>query len=160
MSAAASVIDDYLHRLRNQFYDDVKKFSQQRWILIKGITELADWLEIRGARLPDRRYRQILDEIIVGIQRYGDTGRIQYFCRYFLHVVQKHIAHHGEAYYEEAKSFRNALDQATDTLTGKAAKKVQEAKDDTTDRLAEIHRAIRIKARRPAKKLADQMTFL
>ena len=34
---------------------------------MKGITHLANWLETRGARLPDRRYREILDEIIRGI---------------------------------------------------------------------------------------------
>lgn len=160
-TSAAEIVEDYLHKIRSQFYpDDFKKFAQQRAMLIKGITHLASWLKMRGTRLPDRRYRQILDDIINDIKRHGQTGKIQYFCRYFLHVVQTHVQHHDEEYYAEAKSLRNALDRFTGDLTKKQANQVIEAQDDTTDRLAEIHRAISTKARRRPKKTDTQMSFL
>jgi len=161
MSAAKSIVSDYLHRLRNQFYGNLgdKAFYQQKGKLTEGICHLANWLEERGARLPERRYRAILDEIIVTIQRFGQP-KDPYFCRYWLTAVQSHVDHHGEAYYEEAKSFRYALDNLRGDLNAKQARKVEEARDTTTEELARLTRLV--KGGRPKGKKAgggDQLAL-
>jgi hypothetical protein len=149
---AKAIVEDYLRRLRNQFYpDDDKRFFQQRALLVRGITHLAVYLRDRDVALPERRYRQILDEIIQRIQHFGDTSRIEYFCRYWLKAVQSHVDHHGEDYYEEAKDFRHALDHITSRLSPAAEAKCEEAREDTVDHLAEIAKLIR--GGRPKKQL-------
>ncbi|CAN5549642.1 hypothetical protein BH09VER1_BH09VER1_24960 [soil metagenome] len=141
---AEALIADYLRKLRNAFYlDDDKKFHQQKAMLVEGITYLAGWLKKREARLPDRRYRAILDEIIKGIMHHGDTAKIGYFCRYWLKAVQTHVDHHGDDYFVEAKDFRNSLDLISDHLTAKQLKKREEASDDTTDQLARLAKLVK-----------------
>ena len=142
--ADSDLVKNYLHRLRNQFYpDDEKGFFQQRGILIDAITTPARWLDERHVRLPERRLCQILDEIIRGIQHFGETGKIQYFCRYFLHAVQLHMKHKGDTYYEEGKSLRFITDTALDVLTKKQRAKLADAEDATTSRLAALNRLMR-----------------
>lgn len=160
MPLAEGILSDYLHKLRTQFYDSDKKFFQQRAMLIRGITHLAVWLNDRGAGLPERRYRQILDEIITGIKRHGDTGKIEYFCRYFLHVVQKHVHHNQEAYYDEAKDFRNALETLSGKLSAKQATKVEEAKENTTECLASMAKLLRSGPKRGTKRPQAVQTTL
>jgi hypothetical protein len=140
----ARFIRDYLHRLRTQFYpDDEKAFYQQRNMLIDAITTPARWLHERGVRLPDTRLRDILDTIIRTIQHHGNTSQITYFCRYFLHSVQQHMTHHGETYYNEAKSLRTILATAVEHLTRQQKTLLPAAQDQTTTRLAELNRLVR-----------------
>lgn len=142
--ADSTLVKNYLHRLRNQFYpDDEKGFYIQRSVLIDGITTPARWLDERNVRLPERRLCQILDEVIKGIQNFGATGQIKFFCRYFLHAVQLHMKHQGDRYYEEGKSLRFITDTALENLSKKQRAKLDDAQDQTTSRLADLNRLVR-----------------
>lgn len=140
----SAFVTDYLHVLRTQFYpDDPAGFGQQYSMLVLAITTPANWLEDRGVQLPEKRLREILDEIIVGIKRFGDTGHVKFFCRYFLFAVQEHMKHHGERYYEEGKTLRFIMDTTLEHLSKKQRARLEEAKDATSTRLSELHRLVR-----------------
>ena len=162
--ADSDLVKNYLHRLRSQFYpDDEKGFYIQRSVLIDAITTPARWLDERKVRLPERRLCQILDEVIKGIQNYGATGEIKFFCRYFLHAVQLHMKHHGDDYYEEGKSLRFITDTAMENLTKKQRAKLADAEDATTSRLADLNRLMRetaVKKKKASKAPAAQLTLL
>jgi len=162
--ADSDLVKNYLHRIRNQFYpDDEKGFFQQRTQLITAITTPARWLDERGVRVPERRLCEILDEVIVGIQRFGATGEIKFFCRYFLFAVQEHMKHQGERYYEEGKSLRAITNSALDTLTKKQRARLGDAEDATTSRLADLNRLMRetaAKKKKAVKAPASQLDLL
>lgn len=140
----ADFVRDYLHVLRTQFYpDDAAGFGQQKTILIDAITTPARWLDERGVKLPEKQLRSIMDEIIVGVKRFGDTANIGYFCRYFLKVVQDHMRFQGERYYEEGKSLRHVTEQALEFLSSKQRAKLPDAQDDTTTKLADLNRLMK-----------------
>jgi hypothetical protein len=144
MAADSNLVNNYLHRLRNQFYaDDEKGFFQQRTTLKIAITTPANWLDERGVRIPERRHCEILDEIIKGIMHHGATGKIQYFCRYFLFAVQSHMKHQGDRYYEEGKSLRTITSTALEVLTKKQRARLADAEDATTSRLSDLNRLMR-----------------
>lgn len=157
---ADSLLNNWLHRLKNQFYPDTpKEFYQQRSILITAITHPARWLNDREVRLPEARIDAILTDILWGIMHHGDTARIGYFCRYFLKAVQDHMTHQGERYYEEGKSLRFILDTALENLSKKQAAKLSDAQDQTTAELAALNRLVqstRLKKKKIAAKTATQ----
>lgn len=161
---ADSLVKNWLHRIKTQFYPDTpKEFYQQRNILITAITTPARWLDERGVRLPEARIDSILNDIFRGIMHHGDTGRIAYFCRYYLKAVQDHMSHQGERYYEEGKSLRFILDSALENLSKKQAAKLPEAQDRTTSELAALNRlvaATRVKKKKTPKAQADQLDLL
>jgi hypothetical protein len=102
-----ALFTDYLNAIRGQFYaDDFKKFSQQKVCLIQAIAYPVQYLDERGVWLPEKRVRQILNIVLREIKNFGATDKIRYFGGYFLDCVQKHMRHHDEAYYNEAKPFR------------------------------------------------------
>jgi hypothetical protein len=162
--SAETLVKDTLHRLRNQFFaDDEKGFFQQRSMLVEAITTPARWLEERGVHLPEEKLRDILDRIILGIMRHGATGRIGYFCRYFLFTVQEHMKHQGEKYYEEGKSLRTITETTIDRLTKKQLARLGDAEDPTTTRLAALNRLVRetaIKKKRTTKPTGAQLELL
>ncbi len=157
--ASTRIVQDFLHVLRNQFYpDDAKGFYQQRSLLIRGITYPASYLSERGVGLTEADHRRILTDQIRGIQHHGATQKIRFFGRYWLHVIQQHMRHHGETYYDSGKTIRTLAASGLDSIKAKAAASAL----DTTDRLAEIHAAIRLPARRKkqAQKRPEQLEFL
>lgn len=157
---ADSLVKNWLHRLKNQFYpDNAKDFYQQRSVLITAITTPARWLDERGVRLPEKRMDAILTDILRGIMHHGDTARIGYFCRYYLKAVQDHMTHQGEKYYEEGKSLRFIVDTALENLSKKQAAKLPDAQDRTTVELAALNRLVqstRVKKKKVAVKTATQ----
>lgn len=157
---ADSLLKNWLHRLKNQFYPDTpKEFFQQRSILITAITHPAHWLDERGVQLPEARLDAILTDILRGIMHHGDTARIGYFCRYYLKAVQDHMTHQGEKYYEEGKSLRFIVDTALENLSKKQAAKLPDAQDRTTAELAALNRLVqstRVKKKKVAVKTATQ----
>jgi hypothetical protein len=159
--AADNLVKSFLHRLRTQFYpDDEKGFFQSRSMLITAITLPARWLDERGVRLPEKRIEEILVGIIRGIQHHGDTGRIGYFCAYFLKCVQDHMKHHGDDYYEEGKRLRLVLDTAVENLTKKQAARLGDAQDRTTAELAALNRLVSstaVKKRKAARPAGTQL---
>ena len=117
--SADLLIESLVGMLRRQFYPDrsqAKAFFQQRTMLLRAVLYLASWLKERGVWLKEDRYRQILMEIVQGIKQHGATAEIRNFGAYFLHAVQEHVKIHGDRYYQEGKSIRNAVDQALSTL--------------------------------------------
>lgn len=162
--ADSDLVKNYLQRLRSQFYaDDEKGFYQQRPVLIDAITTPARWLDDRGVRLPERRLSDILDEIIKSIMHFGSTGKIEYFCRYFLYAVQQHMKHQGERYYDEGKSLRFITDTALENLSKKQRARLGDAVDPTTSRLAELNRLVRqtaVRKKKAAKAHAAQLDLL
>jgi hypothetical protein len=142
---ASRIVQDFLHVLRNQFYsDDEKGFYQQRWLLMRGICHPAKYLAERGVGLTEADHRRLLTEQIRTIQHHGQTRSIRFFGRYWLHVIQQHMRHHGEEYYESGKKLRQVADAAVESLRVKAAAQALEV----TDRLSEIATAVRPPARR------------
>jgi len=161
---ADSLVKNWLHRLKNQFYpDNAKDFYQQRSILITAITTPAHWLDERGVRLPEARIDAILTDILRGIMHHGDTAHIAYFCRYYLKAVQDHMKHQGDKYYEEGKSLRFIVDSALENLSKKQAAKLPDAQDRTTSELAALNRlvnATRVKKKKVTKVQSTQLDLL
>ena len=87
------IVRDYLNLIKKEFYAGERAFYQQRLFLIKGITYPARWLDKRGVFLPEEDYRAILDTIISGIKKHGNTHTVRSFGSYFLDSVQRHIEH-------------------------------------------------------------------
>lgn len=142
---AERIVKDFLHVLRNQFYpDDAKAFYQQRWLLIKAISYPSSYLAARQVGLTEADHRKLLTEQIRAIQHHGNTRQIKFFGRYFLHVIQQHMVHHGEDYYESGKAIRAWADSALENLKTKAALQAL----DETDRLASLHASIAVPKRK------------
>jgi hypothetical protein len=142
---AERIVKDYLHTLRNQFYpDDAKAFYQQRWLLIRAISYPSAYLAERQVGLTEADHRNLLTEQIRGIMHHGNTRQIKHFGRYFLHVIQKHMAHHGEDYYESGKAIRAWAESALENAKAKAA--IQAI--DETERLAALHASIAVPTRK------------
>jgi hypothetical protein len=142
---ASRIVQDFLHVLRNQFYaDDTKGFFQQRWLLVRGICHPAKYLADRGVGLTEADHRKLLTDQIRAIQHHGSTSSIRFFGRYWLHVVQEHMKHHGEDYYDSGKKLRQVAEAAVDSIRASAATQALEV----TDRLSEIATAVRPPARR------------
>jgi hypothetical protein len=100
--------DDYLRTIRQQFFpDDPKAFAQQKPFFVQAIAYPLEFLNDRGVWLPEKRLRQILNEVITGIKQHGTTDKIRFFGGYLLNCVQKHMRHHDEAYYNEGKTARS-----------------------------------------------------
>lgn len=98
--------------VREQFYTTwpERRWLQEQGLILKWVTWPASWLNERGISLSLARYEAILREIIVGIQRHGDTGKIKFFPVYFGHTIKQWFIHNGESLYEERKAIRNSID--------------------------------------------------
>ena len=139
-------IDDELRIIRREFYPVEKKFYQDRRDLIAAITWPARWLNERGVKAPASMYRKILQTVIAGVKRHANRARIRHFGLYFLHTVQEHMRHHGDAYYYNAKAARpigSLLPAATSRISRTSAEAARVAQDRTTELLAEIGSIVR-----------------
>jgi hypothetical protein len=99
-----------------------------------------------------KRYLAIMDGLMRGIKRHS-TGKIKFFSMYFLHVVQKHMEKHGDTYYEEGKSLRNAIETALLSLEEKERQNV-EVPETEMDRLAFAYSLLSVKGAGRKKKNA------
>ena len=159
--AASDIVKNNLHRLKTQFYPDNEKgFFQQRSMLIKAITHPASYLKERGVRLPNDEIQAILDKIIRGIMHHGNTGKIGFFCAYFLKSVQDHMKIQGDVYYEKGKSLRRITETALEDLTKKQAARLGDAQDRTTDDLAALNQLVRSTTPKHRKKTVRSGTQL
>jgi hypothetical protein len=159
--AASDIVKNNLHRLKTQFYPSNEKgFFQQRSMLIKGITHPASYLKERGVRLPNDEIQAILDKIIRGIMHHGNTGKIGFFCAYFLKSVQDHMKIQGDTYYEKGKSLRRITETALEDLTKKQAARLGDARDRTTDELAALNQLVRSTTLKHRKKTVRSGTQL
>lgn len=154
------LINTLLTHLNAQFYSEgnPKRFFQDQRQLVGVLTWPATWLNQRGITLPLDRYEKILREIIAGIQRHGDTGKIKHFPAYFEHTVKQWFVHNGESLYEELKSIRNVLDlRFLKGLTPEVPKG-----PNPIDVLAQANRvlAVQKRNRKVTSDDADQLSFL
>ena len=110
-TVAQDLVDSLLNLLRNKFYansgDDAKCFAQDRNRLLKWVVFMpAGWLNKRGVTLPAERYKAIFSHIVFEAVRHGNTSKVKYRPAWLKYVFQSHFKHHGEDYYNEAKSAR------------------------------------------------------
>ena len=150
---SGKLVEDFLQMIRGQFYFDKPDFHfhQHRPILIKAFTFPASWLAARGMtrEIPAERYRQLVQDVIQDVKRFGQMSSAISPAHYFFKVMQTHMDHHGEALYDECRSVRNAVAQVTSDLA-----KAPET-DSTLADLAALHRLAASRARRVVQKPAS-----
>lgn len=141
--------EKFLRWIGKRFYAQQDPlFFQERNLLLQAITFPAHWLEMRGVRIGAKRYEQILSGIIRVINEHGNLAAIRSPGRYLLHAVQEHMKHHGEDYYNQAKSTRNAIEDVMHGLITASA--AIQSVDNTVPALAEAHRVLA--AAKPGRK--------
>lgn len=111
------VRDTILDFIRRKFYPGhfVEFAKQHRHLLRWVVFELAVYLDSRAVTIPATRYIEIMvgeKGILMEALRFGDTENITYLPAWLRKCVQSHLTVHGETYYDEGKSLRNALDVA------------------------------------------------
>ncbi len=107
--------EELLRFIQVKFYpDDPVEFTKDKPRLLRWVVfEFARWLERRGVTLRPARFLEIIrDNVLMEALRHGNTGNIAYRPGYLRMVVQRHLAHHGEEYYEEGKSIRTLAETA------------------------------------------------
>lgn len=133
--------------LRREFFAsaiDEKEFFQEKDLLLQAIAYPARYLNDRGAVALPSKYRAILRTVVGTIKAKGNRRQIRRFSVYFLHCVQEHMKHHGDDYYQDAKSARpvaSLLEPALRRLQASEATR-------TTAALSEAHRALSSRAGR------------
>lgn len=167
-SAAAQLVDDYLRTIQSQFYTgkaDLRQFYAQRFMLVQGIATPAKVLKSLGVWLPDKRLREILDDVILGIKRKGNTGGVKHWGAYFLTCIQSHMQIRKDHYYEEGKQHR-AKGVATMPMENilKGVTVGDESTGHIVDALVEVAAAFkphrRKKAVKPAPPTVNQMELI
>lgn len=148
----AEIMGDIMNAIRGQFYPDAtaKQWMQESaFIRREFVLYLASWLDKRGVTLKPARYKQILLERLNEIKTHGATDRIKYFPGYLKHVLQQHLKHHGEEYYNEGKNLRALTENAL--LAAGVNNPNRTATPDPIRVLAEARRDL-LTAKKPAKK--------
>ncbi len=109
------LLEELLRFVEVKFYpDDSIAFAKDKPRLVDWVVlEFARWLERREVTLPADRFLEIIREnILMEALRHGNTGKIAYRPAWLRAIVQSHLAHHGEEYYEEGKCIRTLADRA------------------------------------------------
>jgi hypothetical protein len=150
---SSDLVETFLRILRDQFYFAAKErlYFQERHLLIKAITLPANYLATRGmtSEIPADRYRQIIMEVIQTVKGHGTMADAHSPARYFWKVMQSHLQHHGDEYYEEAKRTR---DSAENIALGILKRCKIAPRDSTISDLDSLHRLVKSPGgRRPAK---------
>jgi hypothetical protein len=135
-----------------------RQFFQERDFLRQAISYPAAHLRERyGVSATDSLYRRIIKTVIDTIVLKGNRAKIQRFSVYFLHCVQEHMKHHGEEYYDAAKTARSAADLLPAALRASHIVKADRA----TEILAGLHRTLKSRAgrKRATAPAAQQRLF-
>ena len=152
------LLEELLRFIQSKFYssDPVSFAKDKPRLLTWVILEFATWLESRAVTLPPARFLAICrDTILMDAVRHGNTGAITYRPAWIRAVVQSHLAHHGEEYYEEAKSIRTIADRAL-----WAATRATVPAPDPVRELAQAARLLKAKKRAPKAPVKTQLTLL
>ncbi len=155
------IIGDVMSFIRRQFYSDAEPrrwFQDADFLKREFVTWPANWLNSRGVTLPPQRYKSILMDVLMGVQRHGQTGVVKFWPGYLGKVIQDHFAHNGETYYEEGKSIRTVLERAMFGINNQ----VQVRRPDPVETLSQIHKILVHKrvSNRPCKTPAKQLSLL
>jgi hypothetical protein len=121
MKAPETVLEELLRQVRVFLYSglpDHSWFTQQARCKAT-LTFPGAWLDERKVELSSERYQQIMQAILVTIKEHCPNPRQlgPFPCAYLHRCVELHMQHHGDEYYQEGKSVRNALDRAMATTT-------------------------------------------
>lgn len=148
--------DELLRFIRTKFYQgEAVEFEKDRPRLLKLVVlKFASWLDERGVTLPSDRYLAIMrDTILMDAVRFG-TAEIKYRPGWLGVVVEKHLAHHGEEYYEEAKALRSVVE--TSLMLARAGVQGR----DPVRELAQASRLLKAKKRVIKPVVNDQLNLL
>lgn len=109
-----AVLEELLRFIQAKFYPaNSLAFTKDRprllrWVIFK----LATYLEERGVTIQPAQYLEIMrDKILMEAVRHQAVD-IEYVPAWLGKTVETHLDHHGEDYYEAAKTIRNAVDGA------------------------------------------------
>ena len=153
------LLDELLRFIQVKFYpSDPIAFAKDKPRLLDWVVfEFARWLQTRGVTLPPQRFLEIIrDTILMEAIRHGNTGNIAYLPAWLRAVVQSHLVHHGEDYYEEGKCIRALADRAL-----WATQRATQAAPDPVRDLAAASALLRRAQKRPSKApIKAQLTLL
>ena len=148
---AADCVQKLLARIRRTFYannEDLKRFYQDRQMLIYTLTWPAQWLDERALAMRPERYEQLITQRLDAIVAHGEPSRYNaYFPRYLLKCLQDWFAHHGENLYDELKHVRNALFNIEHLLRQSSHTQAQDVSGEHTSALAQTHRILHTRKR-------------
>jgi hypothetical protein len=161
--SSQTLVTSLLDFIRRKFYSEGAGpegpviFAKDRPRLLKWVVLWpAGWLHSRGVTLPPERYRQILESVLMDALRFGQSAeKITYLPAYLKMVLQSHFAHHGEEYYEEAKTLRAALDRTLLTYGQVASQRPDPLQDLAA--AARLLKPSKLARKSPVK---DQLTLL
>jgi hypothetical protein len=107
------LMDSCLGLLRSKFYaGDDRCFAQDRKKLLQWVVLWpAAWLNNRGVTLHGDQYREIFVTVFLNAAAHVQS-KIKYRPAYLRQVIQEHFKHHGEKYYDQGKTVRNAVENA------------------------------------------------
>lgn len=147
--------DTILNFIRTKFYQGhYVDFAKQRRDLLRWVVfELAVYLDSKAVTIPGDRYIAIMcgdKGILMEVIRHMQVTKMTYIPAYLQQCVQSHLKVHGEDYYNEGKSLRNALDAAM-----KFAKMNVQAEADPVRELAAAAARL-LKPKKPAFKPAPK----
>jgi hypothetical protein len=142
------IVAELLANIRHQFCGEMtdKAWGQSRRMFMRVVTFPAAQLNAQGVSLPPERYKAILLDILQDIKRHV-AAAVSYWPGYLLSCLQKHWAMHGDEYYDEAKGIRTAVERAKLAYSG--AQITPDPVDDTTEKLAAVHRVLSQRHHRP-----------
>jgi len=155
----SELANEQLGLLRRTFFADAgdSEFYQERNLLLSAIAFPAAHLKERyGVSTPDSLSRTILGTVIETIKAHGNRAKIERFSVYFLHCVQKHLQHHGEEYYEQAKAARRVAESLPALLSRVRIGEIERS----TDVLVALHNTLKSKGGRKKKRAEAQPTLL
>ena len=152
------LLEELLRFIQSKFYpsDPIGFAKDKRRLLDWVVFEFARWLEDRAVTLPPHRFLAIVrDSILMEAVRHGNTGNIIYRPAWLRMVVQSHLEHHGEEYYEEGKSIRTLSDRAL-----WAAQRATSPAPDPVRELAQAARLLKAHKRPQKAPVKQQLTLL
>lgn len=160
--ASPDLLEELLRFIQVKFYpSDPVSFAKDKPRLLDWVVfEFARWLQRREVTLPSRRFLEIIrDTVLMDALRHGNTSKIIYRPGWLRSIVQSHLEHHGEEYYEEGKSIRTISDRALWAAQRSTAPAPDPVRDLATT--ANLLRIARRAQKRPSKPVAKaQLTLL
>lgn len=150
------LLERLLSFLQRKFYQaHAVSFAKDRPRLLKWVVLWpAKWFNDRAVTITPDRYAEIFYQVFLDAQIHG-AEKVTYLPAWLSKVIQSHFHHHGEEYYEQAKSIRNAVETAM-IIAGHAAP----AAADPIRELATAARLLKPKPRPQKPAVKDQLTLL
>jgi len=153
------LIGECLDFLERKFYlGHPIPFSKDRPRLLAWVVLWpARWFNKRGVTISPERYREIFMHVFLEAIAHGFQSKITYPPAYLAHVIQSHFDHHGEEYYEAAKSIRDNT-----VLKGILAGQLQPsaAQPDPIREMAQAARLLATKKKAPLTTKPNQLTLI